>query len=305
MLTDDEVRTLFHRVGDDLPRHPVVSDDTLVRRARQRHFTWRGAQVVLAAAAVAATVLGAASLPPFGGSPAAPSGQVATSTAPPSPTASPSTKTASENGMSCSGRIRVPALQGFPIKRAKSVIRDACLVADIKGAGEVVKTQQPAPGTFVAPGDTVHINMASVSTELHGVAQRFLNFAKGQLDGIPADTPVDMYLGGVLAKTISSEEQPQRAAWQACPEGGGYAGRVCPVSALALLAEHRGRIVFTASEPSHPCAHPTAPPESLQAYQTVTLTPAEDQDCSSYFGVQLFVNDMSQIVAVNVVMSEP
>lgn len=305
MLTDDEVRTLFHAVGDDLPRHGGVSDEALVGKARQEHLRRRVAQVVLAAAAVVAIVLGAASLPFSGGSPVGPSGEVAPTTAPASPATPPTTPTASGRGDSCGARIRVPALEGMPIKRAKSMLRDVCLVADIRRPGAVVKHQQPSAGAVVAPGDAVYINLLSASVDLQGVAERFLKFARGRLDGIPADAPVDMYIGGVLVKTISSEDQSQRDSWQACPDAGSYAGRACPVSALAPLAEHRGRIAFTASEPSHPCAHPTEPPESLRAYQTVTLTPAEDQDCTSYFAVQLFVNDVSQVVAVNVVMSEP
>jgi hypothetical protein len=193
----------------------------------------------------------------------------------------------------------------MPIKRAKSMLRDVCLVADIRGPGAVVKHQQPSAGAVVAPGDAVHLNLLSASTDLQGVAERFLQFARGRLDGIPADAPVDLYIGGVLVKTISSEEQSQRDAWLACPDEGSYAGRTCPVSALTPLANHQGRIAFTESEPAHPCAHPADLPDSLRAYQTVTLTPEEDQDCTSYFAVQLFVNDVSQIVAVNVVMSEP
>jgi hypothetical protein len=305
MLTDDEARTLFHAVGYDLPRRGGVSDDALVRKARQEHIRRRAAQVVLAVAAVVAIVLGAASLPLLGGSPAGPSGEVAPTTAPASPATPPTTPTASGRGESCGARIRVPALEGMPIKRAKSVLRDVCLVADIRGPGGVVKHQQPSAGALAASGDVVYINMPSGPAAPKGVARRFLEFARGQLDGIPADTPVDLYIGGVFVKRISSEDQSQRDAWQACPDGGSYAGRTCPVSALTLLADHQGRIAFVASEPAHPCAHPVDPPDSLRPYQTVTLTPQEDQDCTSYFAVQLFVNDVSQIVAVNVVMSEP
>jgi hypothetical protein len=37
----------------------------------------------------------------------------------------------------------------------------------------------------------------------------------------------------------------------------------------------------------------------------VTLAPDEDLDCTSYWAIQLFVNDVGQIVAANVVWAEP
>jgi hypothetical protein len=115
MLTDDEARALFHAVGDDLPRHGGLSDDALVRKARQDHLRRRTTQVVLAAAAVAAIVLGAASLPPFGASPAGPSGEVATTAGAPSPTTPPTTPTDSpaatdqpKTAAACEGPMSAP-----------------------------------------------------------------------------------------------------------------------------------------------------------------------------------------------------
>jgi hypothetical protein len=123
---------------------------------------------------------------------------------------------------------------------------------------------------------------------------------------VPADTPIDLYVGGVLAKTIPSEQQGDQSAWQGCPDGGDhYAARDCPISALAPLSDWAGRIAITSEAPSHPCAHPAKLPSSLLAYGDVTLTPDAGLDCTSYFAVQLFVNDVGQIVAANVVWAEP
>jgi hypothetical protein len=144
------------------------------------------------------------------------------------------------------------------------------------------------------------------SDDLRGVAERFLGFARGDRDGVPADTPIDLYVGGILAKSIPSEQQGDRSAWQGCPTGvDSYAGRDCPISALEPLAEWSGPIAFSAAAPKHPCAHPSQVPSPLSAYGAVTLTPAADLDCTSYFAVRLFVNDVGQIVAVDVVWAEP
>jgi hypothetical protein len=152
-----------------------------------------------------------------------------------------------------------------------------------------------------APGDP-----AAPSADLQNVAERFLGFARGERDGVPADAPVDLYVGGVLVKTIPSDRQSDRRAWEGCPHGADFdAGRDCPISAIDALAEWPGEIAITTHPPRHPCAHPTRPPSSLSAYGSVTLTPDADLDCTNYVSVQLFVNDVAQIVAVNVVVSEP
>jgi hypothetical protein len=142
--------------------------------------------------------------------------------------------------------------------------------------------------------------------DLRGVAERFLAFARGEQDEVPGDTPVDLYVGGVLVKTIPSAQLNDRGPWQGCPDGGsGYAGHDCPVSAVSPLAEWPDTVAVSLDRPKHPCAHPTNVPSALSAYRAVTLTPAGDLDCTSYFAVQLFVNDVSQIVAANVVWAEP
>ena len=137
------------------------------------------------------------------------------------------------------------------------------------------------------------------------MARLFLEFARGEVDAVPADNPIDLYIGGRFAKAIRSAEQNQREAWQACPAAGSYAAHVCPVSALTQLGRWPGRVAITSAVPSHPCANPSDLPESVSSYRSVTLTPDADLDCVSYFAVQLVVDDVGQIVAVNVVWAEP
>ncbi len=147
-----------------------------------------------------------------------------------------------------------------------------------------------------------------VSVDLRRIGELFVDFARSADPdhyGPPADTPIELFVGGVLQTVVPSTRIPDRDAWQTCPGGIGYAARSCPISPLTPLEEYPGPIAMTAEPPAHVCAHPTELPERLDVYRAVTLAADETLDCTSYFGVQLFVNDVSQIVAVNLVLSEP
>jgi hypothetical protein len=97
----------------------------------------------------------------------------------------------------------------------------------------------------------------------------------------------------------------ERTQWETCPGGVGYAARSCPISPLTPFEFYPGPIAATSQAPAHVCVPAWDLPERLDGYRTVTLTPDEGRDCTSYFAVQLFVNDVGQIVAVNLVLSEP
>lgn len=138
--------------------------------------------------------------------------------------------------------------------------------------------------------------------DLDRAASAFLRFATGRTAYPPADTPITLYLGGSPVTTLAGRDVGDHAAWRICPEGGSYAGALCPFSALDVLAEHEGELAVTAERPEHPCAHPTRP---RVVAHSVTLTPREPQSCTSYFGVQLHVNDVGQVTGVDLVMAEP
>lgn len=78
----------------------------------------------------------------------------------------------------------------------------------------------------------------------------------------------------------------------------------CPYSALRLIAGSAHGVVITSAAPSHPCMH-APPPARLSVYRAVTVTGRGSPTCVEYFAVQLFVNDVGQVAAVNLVMSEP
>jgi hypothetical protein len=138
------------------------------------------------------------------------------------------------------------------------------------------------------------------------VAELFARFARGERPphGPPVDTPVDLYLGNRYLATLPAARARDPEAWEGCLEGG-YAGRTCPFSWTRPIADYAGSLAITSAAPEHPCAHPGPLPAELEAYHAVTLTPDESLDCTSYWAVQLFVNDVGQVVAANLVWAEP
>lgn len=182
-----------------------------------------------------------------------------------------------------------------------------------------VLAQDPEPGTYVAPGSTVTLDvnrnsggqcglgLPSVRSGLRRVAELFVAFAREDHPaGPPVDTPVDLYIGNEFLHTISAAASMRQDSWRGCPAAGFYAGRTCPFSFVTPIDDYPGPIAYTSQRPDHPCL-PESPdlPEGLSAYHEVTVTPDEQLDCTSYWAVQLFVNDVSQIVAANIVWSEP
>lgn len=227
----------------------------------------------------------------------------------------PTTTASTARGLSLA-----PGLVGLPLPHAEARLGLAALGLGtvVPGddpclpAGQVLE-QDPQAETHLRPGDTVDLvvneprgecggALPAAPPELQRVADAFLRFATGESDHPPADTPIDLRLGGHLVTTLATSETADRRAWRICPEGGSYAGWLCPFSAVELLDAHRRAVVATVQQPQHPCAHPARPPA---VDRTVTLTPREPQSCTSYFGVQLHVNEVGQVTAVDLVMAEP
>lgn len=153
----------------------------------------------------------------------------------------------------------------------------------------------PAPSSGLPPA----------SPSLTRVAEGFLRFARDAIGSPPSDTPVELLLGHRPVATISGAEVLDPASWRVCTSFGGYAGRVCPFSAVEVLADHPGTVVTTSAKPRHSCLHADPPPRRLAAYRSVVLTGAEEMSCMDYFAVQLFVNDVGQVIAVDLVLTEP
>ncbi|MDN4172335.1 PASTA domain-containing protein [Nocardioides sp. SOB77] len=217
--------------------------------------------------------------------------------------------------------VLVPEVVAMPVAAARSALDRAGLVARVvRGAGSAcapageVSGQRPRTGRMVPVGATVTVEVPGKGTgtcgldlppapdDLDRVARAFLRFARGE-GTPPVDTPVDLYLGGRFVETLASAETGDRAAWEVCPEGGSYAGATCPFSALELLGE-TPRVAVTSPRPEHPCAHPSPLPGAA-AGRSVILQPDEALACPSWFAVQLRVNEVGQVTAVDLVRSEP
>lgn len=150
-------------------------------------------------------------------------------------------------------------------------------------------------------------HLPPVTEDLRSISELFLDFARSsdpEHPGPPADTSIDLYVGGELQKVIPASRINDRQEWRTCPEGG-YAARSCPISPLLPFANYPGPIEVTSQPPAHVCVPEWRLPERLYVYRSVTLTPDESRDCTSYFAIQLFVNDVGQIVAANLVLSDP
>jgi hypothetical protein len=164
--------------------------------------------------------------------------------------------------------------------------------------GATTSAKPASAGTSVLPG---------MEVDLERLAQLFVRFARGKPDGPPADMAVGVYLGGSLARTIESHDLADRAQWEGiCPDSGGYAGRTCPFSVLEpLRSELDGMRIETRPVP-HPCAHP-APmgPSDVGATHVVTIVPRPAGSCVDWVAVEIFLNDVSQVVAVDLVWAEP
>jgi hypothetical protein len=150
-----------------------------------------------------------------------------------------------------------------------------------------------------------------MEVELDRVAHTFLRFARGELPGPPSDTPVGVYLGGALLRTVESPELGDRAQWEGlCPDSVGgyayYAGRTCPFSVLEPLRSTDEGVTTTTEPATHPCAHPTPlTPQQVGGSHRVTLLPKPHGSCPDWVAVELFINDGSQVVAVNLIWAEP
>lgn len=217
----------------------------------------------------------------------------------------------------------LPRIAGRPVRQARHTLDEMGLrteLVDVRGSacvpdGKVLK-QRPAWGREVAPGSTVTlvVNRApraacglgswEPSELLRRAGGRFAAFARGETATPPADTPVTLFLGGVRRGV--AVEPTDRSSWRLCPPAGSYAGRVCPFSAVEVISDWPGPLAITGAPPDHVCAHP-APFDARRhgGSAAVTLTPDEELGCSSYWAVQLAVNDVGQVVASNLVLAEP
>lgn len=218
--------------------------------------------------------------------------------------------------------VPVPSVVGLPAAEARAAVREAGLRPDVRHVtgtaclprGRVLG-QRPRSGADRLAGARVAIDVNTGALRqcgldlpapdpvwLRRVADLFVAFARGAQDTPPSAAPVTLYLGGAEQRVLPGRALDDRARWELCPPEGHYAARTCPFSAVAVIRGHPGPLAVTSARPAHSCASPA---RLRGGPNTVTITPDESLDCTSYWAVQLLVNDVAQVVGVDLVWAEP
>lgn len=135
------------------------------------------------------------------------------------------------------------------------------------------------------------------------IAAAFLEFARGNRDTIPSDTPVRLYLGNAYVRTIPSAEVDQRASWQMCRTP--YAQRDCPFDPLDVFDEGDIMTTISTHERTSCLQTLTDAPSDTGGSRTIAIVPYDAPDCAGQYAVQLWINDVGQITAVNLLLGHP
>jgi hypothetical protein len=142
-----------------------------------------------------------------------------------------------------------------------------------------------------------------LTVPIDGVAARFLAFARGTAEGIPADAPVKLYLGNRYEKTIAGAALSDRQEWEVCtPEA---QGSCRPVSALSALRDLKQTPAMTADLPTTCLVTLGDEPTDTGGDSVGALTHPDPTTCADQFAVQIWANDAGQITAVNLLLGRP
>jgi hypothetical protein len=181
----------------------------------------------------------------------------------------------------------------------------------------LVMSQDPPPRYIREVGSkvTVYVNggglgqcglgLPEAEPALAAAGLAFVDFARG---GVPDEAllrhPVRLYLAGRLMHTLPSWRAVHRNAYGwLCPAAGNLGGLGCPFSATRIIRRSPGRMAVTSEAPQHPCLHGGTLAQRKK--RTVTMTPDESLSCVGYFAVELEVGNAGDLVAVNLVATEP
>jgi hypothetical protein len=140
-------------------------------------------------------------------------------------------------------------------------------------------------------------------------AGAFVAFASGEKSAVPWADEVTYYVGGQKAAVLDADGAARPDSWEGCAEGGTYAGRDCPVSALGPVAD----LVDAGDEPSLESVSPKtvgcsrgAAPDGIESAAVVSIRPpTRMRDCFSDFAVSLYLDDDGRVSAVNLQLSSP
>jgi len=223
----------------------------------------------------------------------------------------------------------VPDLIGMTADEARAALTDQGLVAEVvpppgtklclRELPAIVGNQSHPSGTELAPGSVVTVALRWVSCEESPdstgpeaavraqTTTAFLEFAYGGKVRPHIGTSLDLYLGNQLARTLDAAEARDPANWKVCIPPG-YAGQTCPFSALTTIDRWDGQLSQVAPPPRLLCAHPGDLPAALaDDPRTIVIVPAHPTSCGEggQWAVQLWFDDASNLVAVNLTLGEP
>jgi hypothetical protein len=174
-------------------------------------------------------------------------------------------------------------------------------------SGSVTAVRLTYQGSPNSPVQRTTASATMTGTDPDGIGHRFVAFARGESDVLPVDTPVRLYLGHRYFSTITANQVPDRTAWQMCS---GLGPRACRLSALTSIASYvdsggglRIEPPPTGGDPGFCLPTRAGPPRDTGGSHVVAIVP-DPGSCVPTFEVDVYYNDVGQIVAVDLLLSE-
>jgi|LULW01.1.fsa_nt_gb hypothetical protein len=175
------------------------------------------------------------------------------------------------------------------------------------GRGDVDATSSPAapatsatPNTASAASDPITTGNATTSARPGTPkfeAIGLLAFAQHSSRVVYVDTPVRLFLNGDYVKTLNYPQVNKRKSYRVCAPGGGCDNAVTRLATVQMLS-FRDR--------HSPCLDASAfMPARTGGTRQAVMQPRQSKPCEDNFAVQVWANDVGQMVAVNLVVRSP
>jgi hypothetical protein len=194
-----------------------------------------------------------------------------------------------------------------------AMLAAGCTSADSDGEASPSSPSSAGVQTSLAPTSSPPddgSNTGSSASATHGRARiyahlfsRFAHHPSVQTG--PFDTPVSLGVGGRRVRVLNDDDRYDPMKWRVPVFG--YAERSGTASALEMLRE-QGRTAQVSNRPPPPCAAHTRPGLRLTGGGTLVRIqprPGAWSSCIQWWSVDLFVNDVGQVVGVNINLGAP
>jgi hypothetical protein len=147
------------------------------------------------------------------------------------------------------------------------------------------------------PDRLVAVNVMSTvpdpERDARDVADRFIAFARGVKDTLPVDTPVRLFQNETYVRTLSAAEVEDRASYRTCD------ARPCAFSALEVIRKVTEKPALRRSPYVKTCLEAHTPVLTAGETGASASVLISDVDHPCDWGVQLWINDVGQIVAID------